>query len=107
MGRNVVRVVGIDAGGWVEINYDLIGSRCRRLWLCHLFAVPKFSLLMRKMTENIELGKATGASNRVLQPGLFCGAPIHILRNSPECNPGIGRVENSFSTPFLLSRHSR
>jgi hypothetical protein len=47
IGRNVV--VGIDVGGWVEINYDLIGSRCTMLWLFHLFAVPKFLLRMRKM----------------------------------------------------------
>ena len=75
MGRNVV---GIDVGGWVEINYNLIGSMCTRLWLFHLFAVPKFPLRMRKMTGKPELGKATGASNRVSCVGsLDCSVGLH------------------------------
>jgi len=69
MGRHFV--VGMDFGGWVEINYDLIGSRCTKLWLYHLFAVPKFLARMRKMTENPEIGTVNGASN-----GVPCGGSL-------------------------------
>ena len=77
MGRNVL--VGMDVGGWVEINYDLIGSRCTKFWLYHLFAVPKFLARMRKMTEKLEVGKANGASNRVSCRGssLDCSMGLH------------------------------
>jgi len=76
MGRNVV--VGMDVGGWVEINYGVIGSRCTKLWLYHLFAVPKFLARMRKMTEKPEVGKANGASNRVSCGGsLDCSMGFH------------------------------
>ena len=107
MGRNVV--VGLEVGGWFEINCGLIGSMCTRLWLCHLFAVPKFPLRMRKMTENMRQGRRLVRRIECLVGAAWIGlwAFNHILRNSPKYNIGIGKDESNCCTPFLIFRHFR
>ena len=90
MSRNVIVGICVFAVGARNI-YDLIGSRCTRLWLCHLFAVLKFPFpyIWGKWWKTWDREGDWCVDSSFLwgtQPGLFCWPYIYIVRSSAVCD---------------------